>query len=74
MKTIQRGNLTVILNPDEDTCDEFEDILFAGVRGFLSADAILAARKTKPQHPAAATEPSVEQTTGPQGDPTSPRN
>jgi hypothetical protein len=39
MKVIQRGNLTVYLNPDEETCEQFEDILFAGVAGFLANDA-----------------------------------
>jgi hypothetical protein len=54
MKIIQRGNLTVILNPDEDTCDEFEDIMFAGVAGFKSVDAILQDQKaeSQPQPPA----------------------
>ena len=44
----------MILNPDEDTCDEFEDIMFAGVAGFKSVDAILQDQKaeSQPQPPA----------------------
>lgn len=53
MKIIQRGNCTIILDPDEETCDQFEEIMFAGVRGFMSADAILQGRKaeSQPQQP-----------------------
>jgi hypothetical protein len=68
MEIIRFGKSTIILDRDEETCGQFEEVIFAGAKGVLSVDAILKAGKAKPQQPVAGTEPGVEQTPGAQED------